>query len=539
MPIDTSIYSNIKQPPTYSLGDILGVAQGVQNLRTSKIAQQRQGVALEQEQGALDARNAVGQVISDPQYHDPNTGLFDMDRGAAAIVKADPKNYVAGDIIKSLAQANNDLITVKKASLGLADTSRTLLGSTVGALATKPDLSKADIASSLDQLRAQAPDAAPIIDVWERGLKSLPDDPKALQGVVMKARAQVMPPGTQQVAQTPSGIQVDNGQQSAVVNTNPGAAPVGSVIPGTAVQKQLPPTTPVFNSEAKQPGYLGPTGAAPAAAGPSPNVSPAAQQLADQQRLRILMDERAREANNPNATERASNLHALDIEIADAQRRVGSAGPAAKSGFVASGPALGTAENVAGTVDAVNKDWQATVESARNASQDIGVLQNIKKFAKGAVMGVEADRRAFMAGMAGLLHIDAGELAKTNTDLLAKNTTMLALAGNDTNLARTMASMMNPNNHMTPEAAEDAANQLVAQRKLALAKQQYLSHFKGDPELYTQKLTQFNQIADPRILQLPDMTLEEKARMKAAMSPTEQREFGRKIREMQSLGLVQ
>src|SRR6185312_7242137 len=110
-----------------------------------------------------------------------------------------------------------------------------------------------------DQLRSQAPDAAPIIDVWEKGLKGLPDNPQALQQVVMRARGQVMPAATQQTAQTPSGVTVDNGQGSAVVNTNPGAGvPVGGVIPGTSVQKQLPPTTPVFNSEESQPGYQGP-----------------------------------------------------------------------------------------------------------------------------------------------------------------------------------------------------------------------------------------------------------------------------------------
>lgn len=205
---------------------------------------------------------------------------------------------------------------------------------------------------------------------------------------------------------------------------------------------------------------------------------------------------------------------------------------------IQSGPSLGQAENVAGSVDVVNKDWNATNESARTASQDIGVLQNIKKYAPGAITGVAGDRRAYLAGLAGLLGMDAAQLEKTNTDVLAKNTNMLALAGGDTNLAKLMAESANPNTHMTPQAIQDAANQVIAQRKLALAKQQYLGHFKGDPAQYQQELAAFNAAADPRALQVSEMSDAELSRMKAAMSPAEREDFGRKIRKLQAMGIV-
>jgi hypothetical protein len=550
MPIDASIPLSAKAPDTMaSIASIVQTARGVQAYQTGKAIQSREQTAATQEAAALDARNAVAKVVNDPQYHDPETGLFDLNRASPAIVQADPQNYVASDIISKLASANSSLIAVKKAALGLADTSRQLVGSTVGALATKPDLTKADINSTLDELRAQAPDAAPVIDIWKSRLKSadVPDNPQVLQQAVIRARGQVMPPATQQSAQTPSGVQVDNGQGSAVVNTNPGAGPwlpVGAPIPGTTVQKQLPPTTPVFDPNTSTPGYQGPTGPVPGGAaggggGTVPNAPPsgASQVERDQYRLKVLLDERRKEENNPDPAARAQNLAALDTEIKGVQRQV--AQPGTRPAFVASGPKLGTAENVAGTVDTVNKDWAATVGNANTASQDIGVLQNIKQFARGAVMGVANDRRAFIAGLAGLLHMDTAQLEKTNTDLLAKNSNMLALAGGDTNLARTMAEMANPNGHMTPEAAEDAANQVIGQRKMALIKQQFMRNFKSDPEQYSKELAEFNKVADPRILQLPDMTREAKARMKAAMSPTEQREFGQKIRKMQAMGLVQ
>jgi hypothetical protein len=533
MPIDPTIPLSAKAPdPLNTLGGIVSTARGLQALQTGRYEQQTAKVQSEQQSGALEARQAVAKVISDPQYHDPDTGAFDLNRGSVAILQADPKNYVASDTISKLAAANNDMFTVKKAALGLADQSRALLGSTVGALATKPDLTKADVTEQLNQLRDQAPDAAPIIDVWEKGLKSLPDTPAALQQVVMRARSQVMGAGAQQTAQTPSGVPVSNGQQTSVVNTNPGAGPIGAPIPGTTQQMQLPPTTPVYDPATRAPGYLGPqaVGGAPSLA----PIPPAEQAARDQARLQILQQERAQWMAAPDTPAKAQNIADLDKQIAATL-----GGHAPRQAFVASGPPLGTVENVAGTVDAVNKDWNATNESARSAQQDIGVLQKIKELAPGAITGVASDRRQYLAGLAGLIGMSTEQMEKTNTDLLAKNTNMLALAGGDTNLAKLMAESANPNTHMTPQAIQDAANQVIAQRKLALAKQAYMSNFKADPDQYTKELSHFNQVADPRILQLRDMSRDEIARMKGAMTAAEQREFGQKIRKMQSMGLVQ
>src|SRR5690606_9942524 len=102
------------------------------------------------------------------------------------------------------------------------------------------------------------------------------------------------------------------------------------------------------------------------------------------------------------------------------------------------GPALGVPESVRGTINVVNQDWEETAKGALRAAQDIGVLQEIKKYAPGAVTGVVSDRRSFLAGLAGLIGMDVGEMMRTETDLLAKNANMLALAGGDTNLAKTM-----------------------------------------------------------------------------------------------------
>lgn len=556
MPVDASIPLQAKLP------DNMGSLASIMNTANTMLSAKRQGVAYQQEQGALNARKAVASVVSDPKYRDPATGLINMDAIAPAIVQADPMNYVASDAISSMAKFNNDLITVKKSALGLSDAARSTVASAIGSYANDPTVTRDKVEAGLDDLVAQAPVTKPIVDVWKRHLDAMPDDPKAIQSFAINARGQVMPASTQAQVQTPSGVPVSTGQVTSVVNTNPNAAiPVGAPIPGTTVQQQLPPTTPVFNNATNQPGYLGPQPAAaapgatpgpaagggapalpagaPPSSGPETQIPPAEQDMRNQYQLKVLLAERAKEANNPDVAARAQNLAAIDKEIASVQGEKPGAPAPARSGFVASGPPLGTAENIAGTVDAVNKDWNNTLENARTASQDIGVLQNIKQYAPGAAMGVVSERRAFIAGVAGLLGMDAGEIQKTNTDLLAKNASMLALRAGNTDMSRVLGEMSNPNFHMTKESAIDAANQVIAQRKLALVKQKFMGNFKGDPEQYTKELADFNKFADPRILQLPDMSRDEMARMKAAMTPSQQKDFGQKIRKMQAMGLIQ
>jgi hypothetical protein len=298
---------------------------------------------------------------------------------------------------------------------------------------------------------------------------------------------------------TPSGPAVSNNQQSAVINTAPFAAGtgVGQPIAGTQQQQQLPPTTPVFNAGTNTPGYLGPQPPQGKITGNAPDEATA---------LRIVQE----------ASKRGQGA------------------------TIQSGPALGVPESVAGTAASVNKDWDAATESAKTASTDIANLENIKRFAKGAMTGVEADRRSYLSGLAGLLGMKEGELAKTNTDLLAKNANMLALAGGDTNLAKTMAESANPNTHMTKEAISEAANQIIAQRRLALAKQEFMRPYKAlnDPDVYNKALIEFNKNADPRALQWLHMSLEEKKSLKASLSPQEHDALRTKIQRLSELGIL-
>lgn len=320
----------------------------------------------------------------------------------------------------------------------------------------------------------------------------------------------------QQSALTPSLVQNSNGQQTITTNINPLAPGGVGAQPIAPIQQQLPPTTPTMDGGV--PGYLGPQGGqGQSEMGFDPSKLSQAQKA---QMLKVSPDAYARGV--------------------EAFYKRGQP----QQGRVASGLPIGAAEGIQGTQGVVNDDWKNSVTQANGAQRTIGILQNIKQYSAGAAGGIGADRQAFTAGLAGLLGMDAGELVKTNTDLLAKNSNMLALAGGNTDAARAMAEAANPNAHMTKEALAHAADQLIGQQQLNLARVQYLTPFKaqadaGHPEMYQAALNQFNSVADPRIVQFSSMSPEDKSAMKSSMSEKERAEFGKKLGKARTLGIAQ
>jgi len=186
----------------------------------------------------------------------------------------------------------------------------------------------------------------------------------------------------------------------------------------------------------------------------------------------------------------------------------------------------------------VQDDWAQTNALATEASKNIGVLQAIKQYAPGAIKGVESDRAAYLSGLAGYLGISSAQLAKTDTDLLAKNEKMLALAGGNTNLAKTMAEGANPHTTMTGEAIRKAADQVIAQQQIPLNKQKLLLPYIKNPDAYMAVLQHFNAISDPRVLQYQNMTDAEKKELKKVMSPSEREDFGNKIHANRIHGFI-
>lgn len=182
------------------------------------------------------------------------------------------------------------------------------------------------------------------------------------------------------------------------------------------------------------------------------------------------------------------------------------------------------------------EDIQKTFSDAQNAQTRIGLLQNIKDLANKSFIGVGGTRKEYITGLANAIGVPAYELEKANTDVLAKNSALLSLAGGNTDMARTLAEAANPNKKMNIESIKEASNQLIATERLKQKKAEFLKPYINDPIALQNKQLEFAKIADPRLLQ--EMSPEQVRSLKQSMTPDERKEFAEKLAEARRLGLV-
>jgi len=242
------------------------------------------------------------------------------------------------------------------------------------------------------------------------------------------------------------------------------------------------------------------------------------------------------QGGGPGQTPAIQNVLPPTTPIVNPQGTPGYLGPQNQQQFVQSGLAPGQAQNIEKNVNLAAGDWSQTYQDAQQAQNRIGLLQNIKDLAGKAFTGVGGQRKEFIAGLANAIGIPAFEVEKANTDVLAKNSNLLALAGGNTDLARQIAEAANPNKKMNYDAIKEASNQLIATEKLKAKKAEILAPFKDNPSLFQQKALEFSKVADPRLLQ--EMTPEQVKSLKQSMSAAERIEFNNKIKEAKRLGLI-
>jgi len=200
------------------------------------------------------------------------------------------------------------------------------------------------------------------------------------------------------------------------------------------------------------------------------------------------------------------------------------------------GQAPGVAQTLISNATTANEDWSTTSKDASTAQQRIMTLQKIRQLAPEAFTGVGGQRKELIAGIANAIGIPAYEAEKTATDELMKNSNLLSLAGGNTDAARMLAEAANPNKKMNEKAIKDVVGQLIGMENMKSAKAQYLGQYRNDPNAYIQKLADFNDVADSRLFQ--EMTREEVAKLKASMSPAEQKAMIDKIRKAKLLGVI-
>lgn len=191
---------------------------------------------------------------------------------------------------------------------------------------------------------------------------------------------------------------------------------------------------------------------------------------------------------------------------------------------------------LAGAGGVAAKDWETTSAEAVQSQPRIAVFQKIRELAPQAFVGVGAERKKFLSGLAQAIGIPVNVLETAKTEEIAKNSALLQLAGNNTDAARAIAELANPNTKMSLEGINRVTNQLISVEKLKAAKARFLQPYVNDAQAYQSKAAEFADLADPRLFQ--EATPADVASMKASMSKAEQAEFARKVRRARELGLI-
>lgn len=497
---DQTIAAQVKVP------DAVNTLSGIMNLQNQQQALKTNQLEYEKNKENWKRLSSIRELATRPYLRNPD-GSINMDKFAQDAFVQDPVQGAAvaqggyGNQQASIANEKSKLgLNSEYANIGLQTASGVLQDPRI--TADKSQYSADDAAQALEEARQEMINKG--VPAHKAGMLVAPymaqvNNPGAVKMMLMNTVRGQLDASGKVTATQPNGPLINNGQQTTQYNTNQFSGPIGK--PVVSVQNQLPPTTPVIGPN-NTPGYLGPQGGARNNVGsvPLPSVG-------------------------------GKNSGSIPL-------------PERPSGFVASGLPIGADKGIAGTQETINKHWDSLQTDAKTAQRDLGILQTIKQHAPGAATGVGASRQALVAGIADLIGIDKGTLVKTNTDLLAKNANMLALAGGDTNLARTMAEAASPNVHMNKEAIVKAADQIIAQKKMALAAAKFLTPYKsmadqGHPEIYNKALNEFNAVADPRVIQFKSMTPQEKANMKSSMTPQEQNEFRNKLMKARQLGIAE
>jgi hypothetical protein len=184
----------------------------------------------------------------------------------------------------------------------------------------------------------------------------------------------------------------------------------------------------------------------------------------------------------------------------------------------------------------IAKDWTNTSFEAAGAPGRIAVFQNIKRLVPESFTGVGAERKQFVSGLAQAIGIPANILETSSTDELSKNTKLLQLAGGNTDAARGIAELANPNTKMTKEGILRVTNQLISIERMKEKKAQFLQPYTNNGPEYQRRMQEFNQVADPRIFQdIPDA---ETKKQFDAMTKRERDELIGKIRQARQLGIL-
>lgn len=480
MPVDTSSYGNAPKPLN-PLETLSGVA-GLQNtLNQNKLFQQQ-----------FQTNQAVSNIYKQAIKPD---GTIDQEK-LTGLLASDPNaSYGLPQAYQGSQEAQQRNISINSSQLQNAQQHLQAIQGYLGPL-MKPGANptSSDVIGALSHATsvdiASPQEAAQVFSTLPR----TPDgriDEAQVPAWVQNQQLSVMSAQERLNAMAPAPTMVNNGQQQVPVRL-PQIGPPSVAGPG--IQNQLPPSTPVFNSQTNQPGYLGPTGGggAPAQAGGAPGTAPGGGMIPSGPKLGQAA---AADVDAHASAQQGVNLQQRADQVPNSKAILGNLQGDLEN--FTTGP--GT-ESVAKLEKLVNSNLGLKV--------DVEGLAAREKFNKLSAMLAQSQFQA-LGGTGTDKQLGSTELTSPNSDLskLGNKGIIAMLKGN-----------------------EDAIN----------VKNQAWQNYKqqNGAESYGSFSTEFNKSYDPRVFQSQYLTPEDNKKMISGMAKPEQKQFLNAYRTALSQGWV-
>lgn len=169
----------------------LEIQQRQQNLQTGLSTQQSAQAGAQVDQQKASELQAVGNLVKGADKYKTPDGGFDSQRFSDDVAKVAPVN--GGAIRTQALSAAGESIKNKQAAMNLTGDQNKVIGSALGALASKADLSQTDIINTFDRIADQYQDTPGMRRLLMSNLAHMPQsaDPKQLQQMVSQMAGQL------------------------------------------------------------------------------------------------------------------------------------------------------------------------------------------------------------------------------------------------------------------------------------------------------------------------------------------------------------
>jgi hypothetical protein len=496
MPVDTSIYNTTPPQPINPLA-VAGQVAGFQNA-------QNQNRLFQQE---FAANKAYGDIIQ--QSTDPATGQTDFNRANALAAQNPATAFRAPEFAAQAIQRQQAQTALDTAKLDQATKHFGIINNMFGALAAKPNLSRADFIDAAGDLVRQGV-STPQIAVNE--LSQIPANAttEQLQQIAKMHQLRAMDAAAQAQAMYGTISGVGTGDATHFVRSSPFTGQVQDL---GSIQNKLSPG----ENAARIPTFVG----------GQPGTAPQSS----------LVDPTGRALEGQPVAPGASGLGTGRYPAQPTPAPSGGSPVGGPAGFVPSGPKLGAGPAADVTAAASANQGVNLQQTADSVPQRKALLGNLESALDSFASGPGADwskvGKAFTNRMSPFGNVfDAKSIA--SQEEFAKQATQLAqsqfqaLGGTGTDAKLDSAMHTSPNDALTPMGNKGIINMLKGNEDAIAVKnrewQQYLQN-GNSPQDYGQFSVEFNKHFDPRVFQSVYMTDKERQDLLKGIDKSELPQF--------------